>query len=244
MDDPGGADEGDSRAPGTAERPRDRGPACGRAPAHRLDAGAVRRAGLYPARAASTSPMRGSPKLLEQLGFGAVPHGFRSSFRDWASERTNHPRPVVEAAPAHIVRGQTEKAYARSDLFDRRRQLMADWMQDLDPERGQMAAAAAGTDARRRDRGPPCVRQQAWRYSLLARPARRLSPGFGHGNRRRRNPGGPRPHTRSEDAVRPVDVASFDVDGLSFHSVVDRVDEARRAMRQRLESAVEPRRGC
>ena len=86
--------------------------------------------------------------LLEQLGFGAVPHGFRSSFRDWPSERTNQPRPVVEAAPAHIVRGQTEKAYARSDLFDRRRQLMADWMQDLDPERGQMAAAAAGTDAR------------------------------------------------------------------------------------------------
>ena len=46
-------------------------------------------------------------KLLEQLGVGAVPQGFRSSFRDWASERTNHLRPVVEAALAHIVRGQT-----------------------------------------------------------------------------------------------------------------------------------------
>ena len=46
-------------------------------------------------------------KLLEQLGVGAVPHGFRSSFRDWASERTNHLRPVVEAALAHTVRGQT-----------------------------------------------------------------------------------------------------------------------------------------
>ena len=74
-------------------------------------------------------------KLLEQLGIGAVPQGFRSSFRDWVSERTNHPREVVEAALAHVVHNQTEAAYARSDLFDRRRQLMTDWMQYLDPER-------------------------------------------------------------------------------------------------------------
>ena len=74
-------------------------------------------------------------KLLEQLGIGAVPHGFRSSFRDWASERTDHPREVVEAALAHVVRNRTEAAYARSDLFDRRRQLMDDWMQYLDSER-------------------------------------------------------------------------------------------------------------
>ena len=75
-------------------------------------------------------------KLLEQLEIRAVPHGFRSSFRDWASERTNHPREVVEAALAHFGRNQTEAAYARSDLFDRRRQLMTDWMQYLDSERG------------------------------------------------------------------------------------------------------------
>ena len=74
-------------------------------------------------------------KLLEQLEIAAVPIGFRSSFRDWVSERTNHPREVVEAALAHVVRNQTEAAYARSDLFDRRRQLMTDWMQYLDPER-------------------------------------------------------------------------------------------------------------
>ena len=74
-------------------------------------------------------------KLLDQLGIGAVPHGFRSSFRDWVSERTNHPREVVEAALAHVVGNQTEAAYARSDLFDRRRQLMTDWMQYLDPKR-------------------------------------------------------------------------------------------------------------
>ena len=54
-------------------------------------------------------------------------HGFRSSFRDWAAEDTNHPREVVEAALAHVVANRTEAAYARSDLFERRRRLMGDW---------------------------------------------------------------------------------------------------------------------
>lgn len=66
-------------------------------------------------------------KLLKEQGVAAVPHGFRSSFRDWASERTNHPREVIEAALAHVVRNQTEAAYARSDLFEKRRTLMEDW---------------------------------------------------------------------------------------------------------------------
>ena len=52
-------------------------------------------------------------KMVTRLGIDAVPHGFRSSFRDWASERTDHPREVVEAALAHTVRDQTEAAYAR-----------------------------------------------------------------------------------------------------------------------------------
>ena len=51
----------------------------------------------------------------------AVPHGFRSSFRDWATEETDHPREVVEAALAHVVRNPVEAAYMRSDLFKRRR---------------------------------------------------------------------------------------------------------------------------
>ena len=66
-------------------------------------------------------------KLIRERGIAAVPHGFRSSFRDWASELTDHPREVVEAALAHVRGDQTEAAYARSDLFDRRRRLMADW---------------------------------------------------------------------------------------------------------------------
>ena len=56
----------------------------------------------------------------------AVTHGFRSSFRDWAAEETDHPREVIEAALAHVVQNKVEAAYARSDLFDRRR-LMDDW---------------------------------------------------------------------------------------------------------------------
>ena len=64
------------------------------------------------------------PRLTKELGIAAVPHGFRSSFRDWAAERTSTPREVVEAALAHTVQNPTEAAYARSDLFERRRRLM------------------------------------------------------------------------------------------------------------------------
>ena len=66
-------------------------------------------------------------QLIKELGMAAVPHGFRSSFRDWAAEQTNTPREVVEAALAHTVRNPTEAAYARSDLFARRRRLMDGW---------------------------------------------------------------------------------------------------------------------
>ena len=54
-------------------------------------------------------------------------HGFRSTFRDWAAERTNFPRAVCEAALSHTVRDKTEAAYYRTDLFDRRRELMSAW---------------------------------------------------------------------------------------------------------------------
>ena len=66
-------------------------------------------------------------KVLRALEIPAVPHGFRSSFRDWAAEETDHPREVAEAALAHVVRNPTEAAYARSDLFERRRKLMDEW---------------------------------------------------------------------------------------------------------------------
>jgi integrase len=54
-------------------------------------------------------------------------HGFRSSFRTWAAERTNYPREICEVALAHRVGDETERAYQRGDLLDKRRQLMERW---------------------------------------------------------------------------------------------------------------------
>ena len=82
---------------------------------------------LFPSIGGKPISITRLPRLLRSLQIGAVPHGFRSSFRDWAAEETNHPREVVEAALAHVVGNQTEAAYARSDLFERRRRLMYEW---------------------------------------------------------------------------------------------------------------------
>jgi integrase len=54
-------------------------------------------------------------------------HGFRSTFSDWAAERTAYPREVVEMALAHAVQNKVEAAYRRGDLFGKRRQLMEAW---------------------------------------------------------------------------------------------------------------------
>jgi integrase len=54
-------------------------------------------------------------------------HGFRSTFRDWAAERTNFQREVSEMALAHAVGDKVEAAYRRGDLFEKRRRLMAEW---------------------------------------------------------------------------------------------------------------------
>ena len=71
-------------------------------------------------------------KILREIGIAAVPHGFRSSFRQWAAERTSTPREVAEHALAHVVGAESERAYQRSDLFDKRRELMAAWARYLD----------------------------------------------------------------------------------------------------------------
>lgn len=66
--------------------------------------------------------------LLHGFGYSDITaHGFRSSFRDWANERTHYPREVCELALAHDERSQTESAYSRSDFLEKRRALMADW---------------------------------------------------------------------------------------------------------------------
>ena len=65
--------------------------------------------------------------VLRRLHAGVTVHGFRSTFRDWASERTAFPPDVCEMALAHTVRDKTEAAYRRGDLFDKRRMLMEAW---------------------------------------------------------------------------------------------------------------------
>jgi integrase len=66
-------------------------------------------------------------ELLKDMKPGITVHGFRSTFRDWAAERTPHPNEVVEMALAHVVEDKTEAAYRRGDLFEKRRALMDDW---------------------------------------------------------------------------------------------------------------------
>lgn len=58
---------------------------------------------------------------------GLTAHGFRSTFRDWAAERTHYPAEVVEMALAHVVGDKVEAAYRRGDLFEKRARLMQDW---------------------------------------------------------------------------------------------------------------------
>ena len=90
---------------------------------------------VFPNGDGTPLPEKKLRRLLQDLNIAAVPHGFRSTFRDWAAEETNHPREVVEAALAHMVQNKVEAAYARSDLFERRRRLMDEWAAYVDGER-------------------------------------------------------------------------------------------------------------
>jgi integrase len=65
--------------------------------------------------------------VVYEMRPGTSVHGFRSTFRDWAAERTAFPHEVCEMALAHVVGNKTEAAYRRGDLFEKRRQLMAAW---------------------------------------------------------------------------------------------------------------------
>ena len=78
-------------------------------------------------------------KLLRENDIAAVPHGFRSSFRDWAGE-TGVAREVAEACLAHLVANRVEAAYARSSLFERRKAVMAAWSRYLTGESGKVVA--------------------------------------------------------------------------------------------------------
>ena len=84
---------------------------------------------LFPGARANTVDAMSMRRLLEKMGYGerASVHGFRSTFRDFAAERTATPREVCEQALAHTIGNAVEAAYRRGDLFDKRRRLMDAW---------------------------------------------------------------------------------------------------------------------
>ena len=79
-------------------------------------------------------------KVLRDNGLAdrATVHGFRSSFRTWASERTNADHAVMELCLAHAVGNAVEQAYARSDLLDKRRTLMRRWANFISGDEGKV----------------------------------------------------------------------------------------------------------
>jgi integrase len=76
--------------------------------------------------------------LMRRQKSTAVPHGFRSTFRDWAAERTDFPAEVVEAALAHTIPDAVVAAYKRTDFFDKRRELMDRWAQFAAGEKAEV----------------------------------------------------------------------------------------------------------
>tara|TARA_B100000700_G_scaffold325341_1_gene433816 strand:- start:946 stop:2145 length:1200 start_codon:yes stop_codon:yes gene_type:complete len=80
-------------------------------------------------------------QLMRGIGYGQggergdyVPHGFRSSFRDWTGEVTSYPRDVAEMALAHTIENKVEAAYRRGDLFNKRRAMMQNWADFILPQ--------------------------------------------------------------------------------------------------------------
>jgi integrase len=65
--------------------------------------------------------------VMRRMNVDAVPHGFRSTFRDWVSERTRYPHELAEMALAHTIGNKVEAAYRRGDMLEKRRQMMAAW---------------------------------------------------------------------------------------------------------------------
>jgi integrase len=97
---------------------------------HQLPAGGA--AGLiFPAaRGDQLSDMTLSA-TIRRMEVAAVPHGFRSTFRDRVSERTNYPNEMAEMAPAHAIDNQSEAAYRRGDMLERQAAMLDDWAKFL-----------------------------------------------------------------------------------------------------------------
>ena len=99
---------------------------------------------VFPGRTGKPIAERAFVQVLDRLGIDATAHGFRSSFRVWAAERTNVPREVCEAALAHTIRDKAAAAFQRSDLFDRRADLMERWAAYLLEKPADVVSIATG----------------------------------------------------------------------------------------------------
>lgn len=82
---------------------------------------------VFPAPRGGTLSDMTLTAVMRRMEVDAVPHGFRSTFRMWAAERTNYPREVAEHALAHQLPDKVEAAYMRSTLFEKRRRMMDEW---------------------------------------------------------------------------------------------------------------------
>lgn len=82
---------------------------------------------LFPSQSGGQLSDMAFSSLMKRMKVEVTTHGFRSTFRDWAAECTDAPREIIEMCLAHAVYGDVEKAYARSDLLDKRRALMEIW---------------------------------------------------------------------------------------------------------------------
>jgi integrase len=90
--------------------------------------------------------------VMRRMEVDAVPHGFRSTFRDWARERTNYPRDLAEQALAHSLDNKVEAAYRRGDALEKRRAMMQAWEDfcvNKNETTGHKAAALTGMEANR-----------------------------------------------------------------------------------------------
>lgn len=115
------------------------------------------KASLFPAARGGKLSGMAMSMLLRRMKLDVTVHGFRSTFRDWAAECTSYSHEAAEMALAHTISNQVERAYRRGDLFEKRRQMMADWasyccsgvpaVADLGDESGTDPVRAAIVDA-------------------------------------------------------------------------------------------------
>jgi integrase len=137
-------------------------------------------------------------ELMREIRPGFVPHGLRSTFKDWCAETTNYPNEVSEAALWHAVADKVEAAYRRGDLFEKRRRPMAEWAKYCT---GQ-GAAKRGAFVQMRTTGwcEPAGRSASTPLNFF-RPGRRKSRG-------------PTPSARKkarEATVRPASRKNFEI---------------------------------